>query len=63
MSKDSQQTCEELAQQYRILLEVSESIAAYRDLRALFEKAGKGERGQSSFLLLTSLSLNSILSI
>ncbi len=31
MGKDSQQTCEELAQQYRILLEVSESIAAYRD--------------------------------
>jgi hypothetical protein len=40
MSKDSQQACEELAQQYRILLEVSESIAAYRDpgkgVRALF---------------------------
>ncbi len=33
---DSQQTCEELAQQYRTLLEVSESIAAHRDLRALF---------------------------
>jgi Transcriptional regulator containing GAF, AAA-type ATPase, and DNA binding domains len=36
MGKDPQQTCEDLAQQYRTLLEVSESIAAHRDLRELF---------------------------
>jgi formate hydrogenlyase transcriptional activator len=38
MGKDSQQTCEDLAQQYRTLLEVSESIAAYRDLQELFHE-------------------------
>lgn len=37
MDKDSQ-TCEALAQQYRTLLEVSESIAVHRDLRALFRE-------------------------
>lgn len=36
MDKDSQQGCEDLAQQYRTLLEVSESIAAHRDLAELF---------------------------
>ena len=35
---DSQQTCDDLAQQYRTLLEVSESIAAHRDLRELFHE-------------------------
>ncbi|MDQ3831104.1 MAG: GAF domain-containing protein [Candidatus Tectomicrobia bacterium] len=38
MGKGSQQTCEDLAQQYRTLLEVSESIAAHRDLRELFHE-------------------------
>ena len=38
MGKESQQTCETLAQQYRTLLEVSESIAAHRDLQELFHE-------------------------
>jgi formate hydrogenlyase transcriptional activator len=38
MGKDSQRTCEDLARQYRTLLEVSESIAAHRDLWELFHE-------------------------
>ena len=38
LGKDAQQACEALAQQYRTLLEVSESIAAHRDLGELFHE-------------------------
>src|SRR5919108_4441653 len=38
MGKESQQTCETLARQYRTLLEVSESIAVHRDLQELFHE-------------------------
>lgn len=38
MKKASQKPSEQLAQQYRTLLEVSESIAAHRDLQALFHE-------------------------
>ncbi len=39
LGNDAQQACEALAQQYhRTLLEVSESIAAHRDLRELFHE-------------------------
>jgi len=37
-NKASQKTCEQLAQQYRTLLEVSESIAVHRDLQAVFRE-------------------------
>ncbi|HUL14110.1 MAG TPA: sigma 54-interacting transcriptional regulator [Methylococcaceae bacterium] len=38
MGKDLPQTCDDLIQQYRTLLDVSESIAAHRDLRDLFHE-------------------------
>ena len=38
LDNDAQQACEALAQQYRTLLEVSESIAAHRDLAELFHE-------------------------
>ncbi len=41
MDTDFDLTSEERAQQYRTLLEVSESIAAYRDLPICFMKSLK----------------------
>ena len=35
MAQDSQQLCQDLADQYRTLLEVAEAISTHRDLSAL----------------------------
>ena len=41
LGNDAQQACEALAQQYRTLLEVAESIAAHRDLGELFHELAR----------------------
>lgn len=46
---DSQQTCDDLARQYRTLLEVSESIAAHRDLQELFHELAQSLHHVVSF--------------